>query len=88
MKGISISGIPNPSTLVIKENSMKALEKAIEICGGHDKFIRKLNIYHQLLAAWKRARYGVDARYVIAIERLTEGKVDRSELRMDIFPKD
>lgn len=80
-----ITGIKNYVPEIVKRQSLEGLAIAIKICGGHDKFIHDLNIYAQLIAGWKKGLYGVDPRYVIAIERLTNGIVKRSHLRMDIF---
>ena len=85
MKNAKIPGIRNYTAPYIKHKSIKALNEAIEIVGGHGQFVKKLKIYDQLLAGWKQNQYGVTPTYVIAIERLTEGKVSRHNLRIDIF---
>lgn len=83
----SIPRIQNYPPSLIKKTSLTALDKAISFSGGWASFIRKLGIYDQLIMGWKNSHYGVNPRYVIAIERLTAGKVTRFELRMDIFQK-
>ncbi len=85
MKKLPIPGIKNYSVSCIKKKSIKALNEAIKIVGGHDQFVKQLKIYDQLLAGWKHNQYGVAPAYVIAIEYLTQGKVNRNELRIDIF---
>lgn len=85
MKKLKIPGIKNYSAEFIKKKSINALNEAVKIMGGHGTFIHKLNIYDQLLSGWKRNIYGVAPEYVIAIERLTKGKVSRHQLRVDIF---
>ena len=80
-----IPGIKNYAAGDVRANSIKALNEAIKIVGGHAQFVKQLNIYDQLLAGWKQNQYGVTPTYVIAIERLTQGKVSRHDLRIDIF---
>lgn len=80
-----IPGIRNYTTSYVKNKSIKALNEAIKIVGGHSQFVKKLKIYDQLLAGWKHNQYGVSPEYAVAIERLTQGKVARYDLRIDIF---
>ncbi len=80
-----IPGIKNYDAAFIKNKSMEALKEAIKLVGGHNKFVRQLNIYDALLGGWKKNKYGVTPEYVVAIEYLTQGKVSRYELRVDIF---
>lgn len=80
-----IPGIKNYNVSFIKNKSIKALNEAIKLAGGHAQFVKQLKIYDQLLASWKQAQYGVSPEYVVAIEYLTQGKISRYDLRIDIF---
>ncbi len=80
-----IPGIKNYAASFIKNKSIKALNEAIKLVGGHTQFVKQLQIYDQLLAGWKHNQHGISPEYAVAIERLTQGKVSRYNLRIDIF---
>ncbi len=85
MKQRMIPETMNYSIDFIRKRSLKGLTHAIKLLGGHNKFIKKLNLSDSKLEAWKKSKYGVDPRYVLTIERLTNGEVHRNDLRIDIF---
>lgn len=67
---------------------MKALEKAIEIVGTQAELARALGVTPQHVWNWLNRDEKVPAEQVIPIERATEGKVKRHDLRPDLYPKE
>lgn len=71
---------------VVRERSVKALQKAIKIVGSQVEIARQLNVAPELVNRWlKHSQYGVAPRSVIAIEVITRGKVSRFDLRCDLY---
>lgn len=64
---------------------MNALERAIATAPSLSEFALRLGVSPQVVAMWKK-RDRVPAERVLDVERVTEGKVTRSELRPDIYP--
>lgn len=65
--------------------SKEALNRAIEACGSQEALAQKIGVSQQLISYWvKRAKAGVPAEFVLAIEKATG--IARSELRPDIYP--
>lgn len=62
----------------------KQFKKACDIVGSQNKMAQKLGVSRQAVYAWLAGK--VPVRRVIAIERLTGGKVTRNQLRPDIYP--
>src|SRR5258706_10221448 len=59
-----------------------ALEKAILQAGGVAALARAINVTPQAISQWDR----VPAERTLAVERATEGKISRHELRPDLYP--
>jgi len=55
---------------------------AIEAAGGVSKLAALLDIRQPSISGWKR----VPAERVLEIERATEGKVTRFQMRPDLYP--
>ena len=62
---------------------MKALERAVNICGSQGALAAKLNVRQSHVAMWKK-RGNVPAEYCPGIERATDGAVRCEELRPDV----
>ena len=65
---------------------MDALQRAIEAAGGLTRLAERIGVSPQVVSNW-RSR-GIPADRVLAVERATNGKVSRSELRPDLYPLD
>lgn len=65
---------------------MEVLERAIKEAGGLTTFALRIGVKPQVVVNW-RAR-GIPAVRVLDIERATEGKVTRHELRPDLYPSE
>lgn len=64
-----------------------ALQRAVEVCGTQVELAQRLGVRQSTLWHWLvRAKKGVPAEHVIAIEKATRGAVRRYDLRPDIFP--
>src|SRR5262245_21591175 len=59
-----------------------ALEKAIIQAGGVAALARAINVTPQAISQWER----VPAERALAVEKATEGRVPRHELRPDLYP--
>lgn len=68
-------------------NTISALERTIAIVGGRAVLARELKISHQAVSKWLR-KQAVPPKQVLNLERLTEGRVTRYELRPDLYPRD
>jgi DNA-binding transcriptional regulator YdaS (Cro superfamily) len=66
---------------------MKALNKAIEYCGGLAALARAIGTNAQIVYMWRR-RGSVPPKYAIAIERLSGGSITRHELCPKVFGMD
>lgn len=72
----------------VRARSLVALEEAIKIVGNTNKLAKVLGISSPIIKQWKTSgKYGVNAKYVIPIENLTEEQVKRYELRCDLYPE-
>lgn len=72
----------------VRERSLIALDQAIHIIGNYNRLGKALGINGTLIAQWKRSgKYGVNAKYVLPIEKLTNNQVTRYELRCDLYPE-
>lgn len=61
------------------------VENACKAAGGQPSLAKLLGISEQAVSKWKRN--GVPAERVLEIERLTEKRVTRHELRPDLYPE-
>jgi DNA-binding transcriptional regulator YdaS (Cro superfamily) len=62
----------------------QSLEKAIKEAGGPAELGRKIGTSSQAISQWQRC----PAERVLQVERATEGKVTRHQLRPDLYPAD
>ncbi len=67
--------------------SIEALEKAIEIVGGQSALGRLIDRDQKAIWAWINTTQKVPAEDVLKIEAAVDGKVNRYELRPDVYPK-
>jgi len=63
---------------------MTALERAIAKVGGVVELARLIKSTPQVVVNWRKR--GIPAKRVLDIERATEGKVTRHQLRPDLYP--
>lgn len=78
----------NYDTPIIRERSVAALRRAIEIIGTAHKLALLLGGANTLVGSWlHKTKYGVAGHYVRPIEELTDGQVKRHDLRCDLFPE-
>ncbi|HWL68155.1 MAG TPA: Cro/CI family transcriptional regulator [Geminicoccus sp.] len=68
---------------MITSSHRQALLRAIRICGSTRRLAAELGITPQAVSQWRRT----PATRVLQVERLTGGKVRRSELRPDLYPE-
>lgn len=66
----------------------EALQRAIDIAGGQSALARLLGKKQGHVWHWLHQVQRLSPEIAIAIERATEGKVSRGELRPDIFGRD
>lgn len=67
--------------------SNEAIKLAVTAVGSQSALARKLNVKPQAVQRWC-ATGEVPAKRVIDVERATDGKVTRYELRPDLYPAD
>lgn len=67
-----------------KKQAFEKLKKAIELVGGQTALARICGVQQSTVFGWKRA----PAERAIQIEKATNAKVTRYELRPDLYPKD
>lgn len=65
---------------------MSAIEQAIEAAGGLTKLADSLKVSPQVIFNWRKR--GVPAERVLDVERATDGRVTRHELRPDLYPEE
>jgi DNA-binding transcriptional regulator YdaS (Cro superfamily) len=63
--------------------SFDPLDRAIEIVGSATALSHGVGVTKQAITQWRRR--GVPPGKVLAVERLTGGKVSRHDLRPDVF---
>ncbi|WP_418610198.1 helix-turn-helix domain-containing protein [Gluconobacter cerinus] len=64
---------------------MRYLQLAIDICGGQSALARAIGKKQGHIWWWLSRSGRVPAEQVIAIEKATQGRVTRHELRPDIY---
>jgi len=57
---------------------------AIEAAGGRNKLADLLGIRGESISGWRR----VPAERVLEIERVTEGRASRTQMRPDLYPQE
>lgn len=62
----------------------RGVEAAIEAAGGRNKLADLLGIRGESISGWRR----VPAERVLDIERLTDGKAARHQMRPDLYPQE
>lgn len=63
-----------------------ALVKAVQIVGGQSALAAAIGTKQQNVWWWLNKKRAVPAEFVLPIERATEGKVTKEELRPDLYP--
>lgn len=58
---------------------------AIKVCGGQVPLAVKAGVRQQTISKLLNRQHAVSAEVAIKIERATEGKVTRADLRPDLF---
>ena len=70
----------------------EAIQRASDILGSQAALARALNVEPAFVWQWLNEKRPVPPRYCAAVERLTEGKVTRRQLRPsdweDFWPED
>lgn len=66
---------------------IEALEEAIRISGGQSELARRIGgrVKQQHVHYWLKRKY-IPAEHVLAIEAATQGRVNRHQLRPDLYP--
>lgn len=67
-----------------KKNS--TLRIAIELIGSQKEVAKLCGIKQSSVSNWLRRSKKIPSRHVLTIERATEGKVKRWQLRPDLYP--
>lgn len=72
----------------MRMHGAKYLKKAVRIAGGQSALARACggNLRQQHIWNWLNRDAKVPAEYVRAIERATDGRIKRHQLRPDIYP--
>lgn len=63
------------------------IRRAIEAVGGQGVLARKVGVTTQAVANWAKGKQRIPAERAVAIEEATNGLVNRSELRPDLWPE-
>ncbi|MFZ5674312.1 MAG: transcriptional regulator [Pseudomonadota bacterium] len=61
------------------------IARAIQTCGGQVPLALKAGVRQQTISKLLNRQHAVSAEVAVKIERATEGKVTREDLRPDIF---
>ncbi len=61
------------------------IQRAISLAGSQSKLAEQLDISQQNVSRLMTRAKRVPAELAVAIEKVTEGKVSRSDLRPDLF---
>ena len=71
---------------MLEKRKLSPLQRAIALFGSQQALADDLGVSQSHISFWlTRAKKGVPPEYCGAIERLTQGKVTRKQLRPDIF---
>lgn len=73
------------SDLVVDAPTLAALRRAVELLGGQSHLARALGVRQSNVWYWLNRAGAAPADYCAAIEKATEGRVTRQELRPDLF---
>jgi DNA-binding transcriptional regulator YdaS (Cro superfamily) len=66
---------------------LKPLERAIEFIGSQAKLAKVCGVHQTTVWGWLHEMRGwVPGEYAEVIERATDGRVKRDELRPDLYP--
>jgi len=65
--------------------SKKALQKAVNICGGQASLARAIGVTQPNIWYWLNDGKHVPAEHCASIETATSGEVTRHDLRPDLF---
>lgn len=66
---------------------MKPLDIAIDHVGGVTKLAAQIGVGQSVISNWRARDSVIDPLLCTAIERVTEGKVSRKDLRPDDWPE-
>jgi len=67
---------------------MQGLQKAILHLGSQSALARAIGTKQQNVWGWLNGSKRVPAEFVIPIEKATDGRVTRHEIRPDIYPEE
>lgn len=72
------------------KSNIEALRRAIKIVGSQGKLAKNLGITQGAISHWFNKNVGLvpPLEYVVEIEKATNGKVTRHELRPDFFDEE
>jgi DNA-binding transcriptional regulator YdaS (Cro superfamily) len=65
---------------------LRPLKKAIKLLGGQTLLAKILGISQQTVSTWIWRDKRLPVKYVLIVEKLTDSRVLRQELRPDIYP--
>jgi DNA-binding transcriptional regulator YdaS (Cro superfamily) len=66
---------------------MKAIKRAIEICGSQGRLAGKIGVTQGLVSRWAAGETPIHPRHFLAIQKATRGKVTRYHLLDDELEK-
>lgn len=64
---------------------IEALQKAVELAGGQSSLAKAIGVKQQHVWNWLNRDGKPAAEHVLGIEKATEGRVTRYDLRPDVF---
>lgn len=67
---------------------MESMKQFIEMYGTQSNAGKAVGVSQATVWGWLHGTHKVSPRYALKIEKLTEGKIHRSNLRPDIYPPD
>jgi DNA-binding transcriptional regulator YdaS (Cro superfamily) len=67
----------------MQTQTASAIKRAIDYAGGHRALGRLLEVDHQLIGYWMKS--SIPAHRAVQLEKVTNGKVKRHELRPDLY---
>ena len=80
--------LPGNSNAILRPAMTTPLLIAIDIAGSQAALAQQIEAAPQFVSHWVTGRRPIPARYALAIERFTEGKVTAHQLLPGVFPPD
>ena len=68
--------------------SMKAISYATQLMGTQEALGKLISVSQPTIHSWIAGEYTISGEYVIPVEKATNGKVTRHQLRPDLYPEE